>query len=128
MLRDDEPPAAWLELLAEIEREIGRVGYWSGEARRLRDAMGIRRLGRRNGAQLIEALRRRGYESDTDPINYESELLIVRRIGATELAKAISELLPAIREADRLVPRDADWRDLVVATLAVRKQVRHDDR
>lgn len=113
--------APWQELLNEIEDEIRRVGYWSGEARRLRDAAAIRRLTPNGGGRLVSALSRAGFECDPPGILYESEPVMIGRTGASDLAGTLEQLLPAIREADRTVPSIATFRDTNVARLALRE-------
>jgi hypothetical protein len=115
-----EPGPGWGVLLAEIDREIDARGDWTGEARRLREAAGWARLGRRSGGALVEALSSAGLEVDGRAPQFESDSVVIRRTGATALVQIIGELLPAIREADRVVPRNACWRDTVVARQAVR--------
>jgi hypothetical protein len=107
-------------MLAEIDRDIQACGDWAGEARRLRDAAGWTRLGHRSGDALVEALSSSGFEVDGPAPRFESDPVVIRRTGASALAQTIAELLPAIREADAAVPRNACWRDTVVAQRAVR--------
>jgi hypothetical protein len=118
-VRDPSPPPTWSSLVAEIEREIDRVGWWSGEARVLRDAADYRRLGAPAARLLRGWLELGGYECEGS-LRYESEPIVVRRAGAGELARIVASLLPAIREADRAVPAGADHRDEVVARHALR--------
>jgi hypothetical protein len=113
-------PGTWSTLVEEIEREIDGRGYWSGEALYLRNAAGRRRLGRVGGAKILAALAAAGFECDEPELRFESQPVAIRRAGGTQLAATIAELLPAIREADRMVPRNAEWRDEVVARTAIR--------
>jgi hypothetical protein len=110
----------WQQLLEEIDREIRRVGFWSGEARDLRDGAEMRRLTPAGGARLVAALRDAGFECDPVAIRYESEPVMIGRIGASDLTRIIEQLLPAIRDADRAVPVIATFRDANVARLALR--------
>jgi hypothetical protein len=104
-----------------MDAEIERSGVWSGEARRLRDALGARKLGSRLSARIVRTLGQAGFEPDNDAIRYESETLLVYRAGAQALIAEIRALLPEIRDADRQIATDLPWRDELVATLAVRK-------
>src|SRR5215210_7338448 len=101
--------AAWFTLLDTIEAGIRRYGYWSGEARDLRDAVGLRRLTPRACARIVAALGNSGYECEPPDFRYESVPLMIGRTGAAEIARTIEALLPAIREADRAVPPGATW-------------------
>jgi hypothetical protein len=121
MTRDRDASTSWESILRQIEDGIESAGYWSGEARLLRDAIGAQRLGKRVGQRILAALDQAGLECDTDPIAYESETLLIQRKGAARLVSLIKALLPAIREADREVPGVAIWRDDIVATRAIRK-------
>lgn len=107
-------------MLTEIDREIDACGDWAGEARRLRDAAGWTRLGRRSGDALVEALSAAGLELDGPAPRFESDPVVIRRTGATALLRTVAALLPAIREADAVVPRNACWRDTIVARRAIR--------
>ena len=116
-------PPSWDAFLADVDRRIAAAGYWSGEALVLRDAAGRKRLGQAGGRLVVDALEAAGYEVEPEfdgPPRYESETVIIRRAGGAELAKTIEALLPAIREADRVVPANATWRDAVVAQHAIR--------
>ena len=116
-------PPTWDAFLASVEREIARCGYWGGEALELRDAAGRKRLGRAGGQMIVEALEAAGYEVEVEfgePPRFESEQVVIRRAGGADLVKTIEALLPSIREADRVVPEIAFWRDAVVAQHAVR--------
>jgi hypothetical protein len=73
------------------------------------------------GKRIEAALAEEGFESTDTPLLYESQSLMIRRIGAAELAATIAELLPAIRAADREVSSVAGHRDDVVARLAIRE-------
>ena len=112
-------PPAWVDLLAEMDQRIDAVGYWNGEALRLREAMGWTRLSKARGRQLGAMLAAAGLEIDGSAPRFESEPLLIIRDGSAETAKLIEELLPAIRQADREVPENASWRDAVVARQAV---------
>ncbi len=103
-------PPSWDAFLADVEREIAGYGYWSGEARVLRDAAGRKRLGVAGGRVVVAALEAAGYEVEPEfdaPPRFECESVIIRHAGGSELAKTIEALLPAIREADRAVPANA---------------------
>jgi hypothetical protein len=116
-------PSSWDEFLVGVEHAITTIGYWGGEARDLRDAAGRTRLGRAGGRLVVDALAAAGYEVEVEfgePPRFESELVMIRRAGGAELAKTIEALLPAIREADRVVPTGAVWRDATVAQTALR--------
>jgi hypothetical protein len=116
-------PPSWHQFLDEVDRAIVRTGSWSGEARDVRDAAGRKRLGAAGGRKLVAALEEAGFEVEVEfdaPPRFESEMVIIRRAGAGDLAKAIEGLLPSIREADKSVPLNAMWRDAVVARTAVR--------
>jgi hypothetical protein len=116
-------PPSWDAFLLIVERAIAERGYWGGEALRLRDAAGRKRLGRSGGRLVVDVLEAAGYEVEVEfgePPRFESEMVMIRRAGGAELAKTIEELLPSIREADRVVPASAMWRDAVVARHAVR--------
>lgn len=115
-----EMPETWARLFEEIERRIDGIGYWSGEARDLRDAAGRQRLGRVGGAKILAALAAAGFECDEPELRFESQTVVIRRAGGTDLAAIIAHLLPAIREADRNVPPNAEWRDEIVAGMAIR--------
>jgi hypothetical protein len=110
----------WQALLDDVDAECRRVGYWGGEARVLRDSIGAKRIGPRNARRIAAALSAAGYESDPPLVQFESQSVVIGRTGASDLTTAIARLLPAIREADRIVPTDAEWRDEVVARAAVR--------
>jgi hypothetical protein len=107
-------------MLKEIDSAINGLGHWAGEARRLREAAGWTRLGRLSGEALVDALSSSELEVDGQPPRFESDPIVIRRKGATALARTLATLLPAIREADRAVPHNACWRDTVVAQRAVR--------
>jgi hypothetical protein len=119
-MADPFAAAPWLVLVDAIEAGIRRVGYWSGEARNLRDAAGFRRLTPGSCARIVSALANSGYECDPPDFLYESDPLMIGRIGAAELARTIEALLPAIREADRVVSPVATWRDATVAREALK--------
>ena len=116
-------PLSWATFLEEVERTIDEQGYWGGEALYLRDAAGRKRLGAAGGRLVVGALRDAGYEAELEfgePLRFESEIVMIRRAGAGELAETIEALLPAIRDADRAVPAGSLWRDAHVARLALR--------
>jgi endonuclease/exonuclease/phosphatase family metal-dependent hydrolase len=110
----------WPAMLRELEAEIDVTGDWSGDARRLRDAAGWRRLGIERGLDLAAALAGVGLEFDGPPPRFESDPVIIVRKDAVSTARWIEALLPAIREADEAVPGNACWRDAVVARRAMR--------
>lgn len=118
-----ELPPSWDAFLLDVERQIKGWGYWSGEAMVLRDAAGRKRLGASGGRLVVDALEAAGYELEPEfghPPTFESESVIIRRAGGEELVRTIEALLPHIREADRVVPVGATWRDAVVAQAALR--------
>jgi hypothetical protein len=119
-LTDVYASALWLDMLDRIKNDIDRYGYWSGEARALRDAAGIRRLTPTGSARIAAALSDAGFECEPPAPRYESEPVLIGRIGSAELALTIEQLLPAIREADRMVPSSATFRDANVARQVLR--------
>lgn len=110
----------WHRLMAKIDDGIDDYGFWAGEAAVLRDAIGARRVGPRVSGRILDALQASGFECDSDRIFSESDPLLVRRAGAGRLIDVIARLLPDIREADRVVPANAMWRDEIVASRATR--------
>jgi hypothetical protein len=119
-MNDPFASAPWLDMLDRIKNDIGRYGCWWGEARVLRDAAGRRRLTPAGGARIAGALGDAGFECDPPVPRYESETVLIGRIGSAELARTIEQLLPAIREADQIVPSIATFRDANVARQALR--------
>lgn len=113
-------PETWAAFLQAVDAQIDRTGFWGGEARVLRDAAGLKRFGRSNGARVLSAIAAAGLECDEPELRYESQTVVIRRAGATALAATIADLLPAIRAADREVPSVAVRRDAVVARTAMR--------
>lgn len=116
-------PPSWDAFLVVVEQAIAARGYWGGEALRLREAAGRKRLGAAGGRLVVDALEAAGFEVEPEfgePPRSESEVVMIRRAGGAELAKTIEALLPSIREADRIVPANAMWRDAVVARHALR--------
>src|SRR5262245_38748146 len=84
---------AWKSMLDEIDARIDAVGYWNGEARVLRDALGRRRLGTTGAALIREKLEGAGFELDGPPPPFESDPVMIRRRGAGRLAAEIERLL-----------------------------------
>ena len=108
---------AWVVLLQRISSECDRVGWWGGEVRDLRDAIGAKRMGARIIARIRARLAEAGYELDGD-LSYESLDVIVMPAGTRQLAATVEALLPGIRHWDSQIA-DAPWRDSLVATNAV---------
>jgi hypothetical protein len=73
--------SVWNDLLREIDLRIERDGYWSGEARLLRDAAGYQRIRNRVWADIERRLQAAGFEVDTEfgGIPYESFYVTLRR-------------------------------------------------
>ena len=112
------PSSPWAELLEEVRASCLAQGTWSGEARRLRDALDAKRMTASLGAQIEARLRSAGYELDEIP-RFESDPVIVAPAGTRDLAAELAPLLPELRALDRVVPVGLPWRDSLIATRCV---------
>ena len=104
------PSPTWTELLAEVRASCLVQGTWSGEARRLRDALGAKRMTPSIGGQIEARLRSAGYELDEIP-RFESDPIIVAPTGTRDVAAQLLPLLPELRSLDRVLPEGLPWRD-----------------
>jgi hypothetical protein len=115
---DDHPGQAdgrdpWVALLDEIGEACRESGLWGSEARRIRDAAGIARIGRRAATAIEARLFAAGYELD-EPLKHESQPVVVTPRGTRELAALLEPLLPDLRACDAVVG-NAPWRDQLVS-------------
>ena len=110
---------AWSKVIANIRQSIRTTGYWTIEARLLRDAAGVRRIGARNWQDIQRRLAEAGLETDLDGIPIESDVVRVQPLGSTELIGIGRRLLDELDRADREVSPIAMWRDVVVRDLAL---------
>jgi hypothetical protein len=110
-LADGRDP--WVGLLDEIGETCRESGLWGSEARRIRDAAGIARIGRRAAAAIEARLLAAGYELN-EPLKHESQPVVVTPRGTRELAALLEPLLPDLRAFDAVM-RNAVWRDQLVA-------------
>lgn len=108
----------WQELLTSIADDCRAVGFWSGEARRLRDAHGAKRMGPRIVEAIASRLARSGYDLDECP-SFEGDPVLVTPAGTKQLAAQVLPLLADLRALDGVIPRDLPWRDDLVACRAV---------
>jgi hypothetical protein len=113
----------WDGLLVDVRRQILQYGYWAGEVRVLRDAIGAKRMGPRVEQRIRERLAEAGYEIEgdsqaEDSIAYESFNASIAPAGTRELAEVVQGLLPEIRFWDKNTG-DPPWRDLLIARRSV---------
>jgi hypothetical protein len=113
MRSEMRPHDAWGELIRDIEASCVRHGYWSGEVRRLRDAIGARKMGVKIADRMRQLMADAGYEIDGE-LEFESLEVRISPTGTLGLALTLEPVIERIRYWDRQV-LDAPWRDHLIA-------------
>jgi hypothetical protein len=109
----------WAALAIEFEQRVLADGYWSGEARVLREAAGIRRFGLANWAAVRQRLEDAGLEPVPSVQPIESDPLYVRPIPWDGWERAGRLLLEAYELTERQVPNDIPWHGTLVRARAI---------
>jgi hypothetical protein len=120
-LRSQPSDASWSDLIRSFAESVGRVGYWTGEALALRNAAGIRRLGRANWSAIRTRLAAGGFEVEPVTVPVESDIVRVLPTGTAAWLRRGQALIEQLDRADEEVPTIATWRAESARDLALHR-------
>jgi len=113
--------AAWDELVAEIDANISATGSWAGEAMRLRDAAGYKRLRVRVWEDIVNRLNEAGFDAESEfgGVPFESLYVTVQARGWADWLAIGEALLDEFERAEKDIPDFGLWRDKRVRSRAI---------